>query len=64
VTHNVEEAVYMARGVVVMSRGPGRTAGEIAVEGPLPRPPGFRTSELFRATVETVSHALAGGMAA
>lgn len=64
VTHNVEEAVYMASRVVVMSRSPGRVAGEVAVEGPLPRPPGFRTTPTFRKTVETVSRALAEGMAA
>jgi NitT/TauT family transport system ATP-binding protein len=64
VTHNVEEAVYMASRVVVMTRGPGRTAGEVSTPGPLPRPHGFRVTEAFRATVERVSDLLAQGMAA
>ncbi len=62
VTHNVEEAVYMASRVVVLSRGPGQIAGELTVPGPAPRPEGFRTTEAFRATVEAVSRVLAKGM--
>ena len=64
VTHNVEEAVYMASRVVVLSKGPGRIAGDFAVEGPMPRPPHFRTEAGFRAVVEQVSGALAEGVAA
>ncbi len=64
VTHSVDEAVFMADRILVMSPAPGQVVYEASVLAGFPRPPHFRTTEIFRTTVEQVSDALARSMGA
>jgi NitT/TauT family transport system ATP-binding protein len=47
VTHDVEEAIFMASRVVVMSARPGRIKADIPVDLPHPRPYTIKTSQAF-----------------
>jgi NitT/TauT family transport system ATP-binding protein len=62
VTHNVEEAVFMAQRIIVMSSSPGKLFSETRTDQTLPRPPQFRTSAEFRNLAEVVSRDLAVSM--
>lgn len=57
VTHNIEEAVFMADRIVVMDKGPGRVVSEVRVELPHPR---NRKSAPFLSTIDRVYATLAG----
>ncbi|MDH7486819.1 MAG: nitrate/sulfonate/bicarbonate ABC transporter ATP-binding protein [Anaerolineae bacterium] len=57
VTHNIEEAVFMADRIVLMEKEPGRVVAEVKVELPHPRQ---RKSPVFLETVDQVYAALAG----
>ncbi len=52
VTHDVEEAIFMASRVVVMSARPGRIKADIKVDLPHPRPYTIKTSAAFVALKE------------
>lgn len=57
VTHNIEEAVFLADRIVVMDTRPGRIAAEVPVTLPHPRQ---RKGEEFLAMVDRVYAAVAG----
>lgn len=62
VTHDVEEAVYLAGRAVVLDAATGRPAAELAMPGVLPRPDGWRSTPQCRAAVEGLAEALAAAM--
>ncbi|MEW6287436.1 MAG: nitrate/sulfonate/bicarbonate ABC transporter ATP-binding protein [Chloroflexota bacterium] len=57
VSHNIEEAVFMADRIVVMDKEPGRIIAEVKVELPHPRQ---RKSDEFQKVVDEVYGMLAG----
>jgi NitT/TauT family transport system ATP-binding protein len=59
VTHSIQEAVYLATRVVVMSACPGRVAADLAIDGPHPRDAGYRGSPGFAAWCARVSDVIA-----
>jgi len=55
VSHNVEEAVYMADRVVILSPRPGKVVGEVSVNLPRPRTEFLRNPEYFRRVDEVIA---------
>jgi NitT/TauT family transport system ATP-binding protein len=54
VSHNVEEAVFMADRVIIMSPRPGRVVGEIKIDLPRPRSDYLRDKQYFKYVDEVV----------
>ncbi|MDI6693566.1 MAG: nitrate/sulfonate/bicarbonate ABC transporter ATP-binding protein [Anaerolineales bacterium] len=57
VSHNIEEAVFMADRIIIMDKDPGRVISELAINLPHPRQ---RKSPAFQALVDQVYAMLAG----
>lgn len=62
VTHDVEEAVYLARRALVLDAATGWVAATLVSPGLLPRSPGWRAEAGYRAAVESLAAALAAAM--
>jgi len=58
VTHDINEAVFMADAVVVMTSRPGKVAGIVEVDAPKPRAHGFRGEPEFLRAANTVRELL------
>jgi NitT/TauT family transport system ATP-binding protein len=61
VTHSIDEAVYLADRVMVLSHAPARITHEFANSLARPRPPDIRFSAEFSALCRAVSNALEPG---
>jgi len=62
VTHDVEEAVYLADRAVVLDAGTGQVVATQVSPGSLPRPDGWRAVAGYRAAVEALAAELARAM--
>jgi len=63
VTHDIEEAVYLAGRSVVLDAAGGRVVAGLDHPGVLPRPPAWRGDSGFRTAVEALADCLAAAMA-
>jgi len=55
VSHNVEEAVYLADRVIIMSSRPGKVVGEVKVDLPRPRTQYLRDPKYFKRVDEVIA---------
>ena len=62
VTHDVEEAVYLAHRALVLDAATGQVAAMADLPGPLPRAPDWRGDPVYRAAVEGLAAELARSM--
>jgi NitT/TauT family transport system ATP-binding protein len=58
VTHGIAEAVFVATRVIVLTAGPARMAGNLAIDLPHPRTLDMRTHESFGAYTRQIYHLL------
>jgi NitT/TauT family transport system ATP-binding protein len=58
VTHNIAEAVFLSKRVLVMGARPGRIVHELTIDAPYPRSPKFRESSDFLNSCRSLSAAL------
>ena len=64
VTHDIDEALYLADQVWLLSPRPGRVIGRFTVPAPRPRSVAWRTSEALVALKRDIAGALRASMAA